>query len=152
MSASIEERIRHEVEGLHAFLQEWFRGSLGEDQFQPCFMDRFARDFILIPPAGTALSLDQLALGIRGGYGSNPAFTIAIHNLSIRRRLDHHILATYEEWQRHALASRPPDNARIATVLFAMSEPIKWLHLHETWLPAAATSPWRRGDRGAEVH
>ena len=46
------------------------------------------------------------------------------------------IAATYEEWQRNALASTPKDNGRIATVLFRREEErLRWLHLQETWLP-----------------
>jgi len=135
MPSSIEERIRQEIEDLHAFLQEWFRGDLPQDRFQPLFMDRFATDFILIPPAGTALSLDELATAVRRGHGSNPAFRIGIRNVAIRQVLGRHVLATYEEWQQHAQASSPAENARIASVLLAMSTPLKWLHLHETRLP-----------------
>ena len=48
------------------------------------------------------------------------------------------MLATYEEWQRNALASTPPDNGRVATVLFEddrAEDRLRWLHIHETWLP-----------------
>ena len=45
------------------------------------------------------------------------------------------VLATYEEWQRNALASDPPDNGRIATVLLELGPDIVWHHVHETWLP-----------------
>lgn len=34
------------------------------------------------------------------------------------------ILATYEGWQRNALASKPPDNGRIASVLFRGVRPL----------------------------
>ena len=39
-----------------------------------------------------------------------------------------------------ARASTPPDNARVATVLFKNVEPLQWLHVHETWLPSAVAS------------
>ena len=45
-------------------------------------------------------------------------------------------VATYEEWQRNALASEPANNGRIASVLFATSDALQWVHVHETWLPA----------------
>ncbi len=86
------------------------------------------------------LSLAQLATGLRAGHGSNPEFRIAIRNVTVRHVTDDHILATYEEWQRNALASEPPDNGRISTVLFDRSEPLQWLHVHETWLPESITA------------
>jgi hypothetical protein len=51
------------------------------------------------------------------------------------------VLATYEEWQRNALASKPADNGRIATVVFKIGDPLKWVHIHETWLPEAVMAP-----------
>jgi len=64
--------------------------------------------------------------------------------VTLRRRFDGHVVATHEEWQRNALASKPSENARIATVLFEDTEPLRWLHIHETWMPAdvAAAGPY----------
>ena len=53
----------------------------------------------------------------------------------VRREFDGYLLATYEEWQRNGLASTPFDNGRLATVFFATGERLRWLHIHETWLP-----------------
>lgn len=43
-----------------------------------------------------------------------------------------------------ALASTPPDNARIATVLFDRAQLRRWLHVHEARLPdsIAAAGPY----------
>ena len=81
---------------------------------------------------------------MRRAHGSNPDFRIAIRNVVVRRVMPDVVLATYEEWQRNALASTPPDNARLATVAFARTEPLRWLHVHETWLPGevAAAGPY----------
>jgi hypothetical protein len=127
--------VRDEIEALHAFFVGWFSGSLGASEFESGFLARFAPDFLLIPPAGTLLDLAQLSDAVRSAHGTNPIFRIAIRNVTIRRQLDGHILATYEEWQRNALASTPPDNGRVATVLFRDGRPLQWLHIHETWLP-----------------
>ncbi len=86
------------------------------------------------------LTLDEIGTGVRNAYGTNPEFRIAIWNVKILRVLDGYILATYEEWQRNARASTPPDNARIATVLFENAERLHWLHIHETWMPASVVS------------
>jgi hypothetical protein len=137
MSSETEARVRAEVEALHEFFVGWFSGALPAAEFEPGFLSRFEADFLLVPPAGTLLSLDQLADGVEFAHATNPDFRIAIRNVTLRREIDGHILATYEEWQRNALASTPPENARIATVLFRDARPLRWLHIHETWLPEA---------------
>ena len=134
---SIEERVREEIEALHRFFVGWFSGALPESDFEDGFLARFDADFLLIPPAGTLLGLDALASGIRAGHGSNAQFRIAIRNVRVHRAAGGVVLATYEEWQRNALASKPPDNARIATVWFAEADPLRWLHVRETWMPDA---------------
>lgn len=57
--------------------------------------------------------------------------------MRLRQLSAKHVLVTYEEWQRHALASMPPDNGRLSTALFDCADGLRWLHVHETWLPAA---------------
>lgn len=137
MTTDIEAVVREEVEALHEFFVGWFSGALPEDRFQSGFLDRFDPEFLLVPPAGTLLSLEELAAAVRRARATNPPFRIAIRNVAVRRVLGRHVLATYEEWQRSALASKPPENARLATVLFENVRPLRWLHIHETWLPAA---------------
>jgi hypothetical protein len=134
-----EDVVRSEIEGLHAFFVGWFSGALPSSEFESGFRVRFASDFLLVPPAGTLLTLDQLSESVRSAHATNREFRIAIRNVTLRRRFAGHILATYEEWQRNALASKPPDNARIATVLFRDTRPLQWLHIHETWMPEAVS-------------
>jgi hypothetical protein len=131
---NVEDAVRAEIESLHEFFVGWFSGSLTLSAFEPKFLTRFAPDFILVPPAGRLLNLEQLAEAVRSSHATNPDFRIAIRNVTIRRRFDGHLLATYEEWQRNALASTPPDNARIATVIFRVFRPFEWLHILETSL------------------
>jgi hypothetical protein len=135
--ATGEDSVRAEIEALHAFFVGWFSGALPRSSFEAGFLSRFASDFLLVPPAGTLLSLDELTDSVRSAYGTNREFRIAIRNVTFRRELEGHVLATYEEWQRNALASSPSDNARLATVLFREGRPLQWLHVHETWLPEA---------------
>lgn len=131
----IDDIVRGEIEDLHAFFVEWFSGRHDLDGFDAGFLSRFDDDFLLVPPVGTLLTLDQIAEGVRPAHDSNADFRIAIRNVRVRRRFDGHVLATYEEWQRNALVSTPPDNARIASVLFRDVRPLQWLHIHETWMP-----------------
>ncbi len=136
MGSEVEVAVRREIEALHEFFVAWFSGALAVDAFEAGFLSRFDADFLLIPPAGNLLSLDQLAAGVRRAHATNREFRIAIRNVKVRRTFDGHVLATYEEWQRNALASWPSDNGRTATVFFEVGDSLRWLHIHETWLPA----------------
>ena len=132
---SIDSRVREEVEALHAFFVEWFSGAMPESDFEASLPPRLSRELIFIPPAGRLLGYDDLVASIRAGYATNTAFRVKIRNVHVQREFDGHVLATYEEWQRNALASTPPDNGRIATVLFGVGRTLEWRHIHETWLP-----------------
>ena len=133
--------VRQEVEGLHEFFVDWFTGACeGSDAvFGERFRIRFAPDCYLIPPNGRLMGFEKLDSAIHGDYGVNPDFRIAIRNVRVHRETGGLVLATYEEWQRNAVNSKPPDNGRIATVLFATGNNtatgLQWLHIHETWLP-----------------
>lgn len=133
--------VRSEIESLHRFFVKWFGGQCpsSDAEFETSFTVRFDPDFELIQPAGLVLSLTDLGEAVRGGHGSNPEFRIEIRNVRVHRQHAELVLATYEEWQRNAKASTPPNNGRIATVLFqSVDAPrqLRWLHVHETWLPS----------------
>jgi hypothetical protein len=137
LTAIPEDAVRNEIEALHEFFVDWFSGRLSLSQFESEFLARFSPDFLLIPPTGTRLNLERLSDAVHAAHATNPKFRIAIRNVTILRRFEGHVLASYEEWQRNALASTPPHNARIATVLFRVAQPLLWLNIHETWLPEA---------------
>lgn len=134
---NIETVVRTEVEMLHRFLTDWFSGrcASGREYFAQEFKQRFDQQFLLIPPAGSIVNLDMLCRSIYSRYASNPNFRIAIRQVRVWRVWNGHVLATYEEWQRNALASTPPNNGRIATVVLHVDDKLTWLHVHETWLP-----------------
>ena len=127
--------VKKEIEELHEFFCEWFGGSMSESLFESEFLNRFSEDLVSIPPAGRYLSLHDISKSVRAGYNTNPQFRVQIRNVKITQHLGDYIVATYEEWQRNALASTPPDNGRVATVLFHSGDRLRWLHIHETWLP-----------------
>jgi hypothetical protein len=135
MPNALETEVRDEIVALHEFFVGWFSGRLSESSFEVEFTRRFDPEFVLIPPAGVLLNLRDLQQGLRARHGSNPNFGITIRNIRVLWVRDDLVLATYEEWQRNALASTPPDNARIATVLFQRGGHLTWLHVHETWMP-----------------
>ena len=136
----LENIVRTEIEDLHKFFVGWFTGTLDNKSFESGFLSRFDSGFLLIPPAGIILPLDELSTSIKNTYDTNPDFDIAIRNVKVQRVLGNEIIATYEEWQRNALSSTPPNNGRVATVVFKKTEPLQWLHVHETWMPETVQS------------
>lgn len=135
MNGNIQEKVRLEIEALHEFFFGWFTGALPKSDFDAGFLNRFSDDLVFIPPAGQMLGLDDLASAVQNRYSSNPNFRVTIRHVQVQRQFENFVVATYEEWQRNALASTPPNNGRVATVLFKCTEPLQWLHIHETWLP-----------------
>lgn len=103
--------------------------------FRSEFTNHFDNDFLLIASNGTVLQLDVLSDSIRNGYGSNPDFRITIRNVLVRHCWDGYLLVIYEEWQYGDKMSSLPNNGRIASVLFRTHGDVKWLYVHETWLP-----------------
>lgn len=131
--------VRTELEALHAFFVRWFGGDVPatDDVFAEGLVDRLDPTFVIVQPAGQLMSKADIERGIRAGYGKSPGFRIAIRNVVVQRELADILVVTYEEWQRNAQASEPPDNGRAATVLFRREADgtLRWLHVHETWLP-----------------
>lgn len=136
---SLHDDVRAEVEGLHEFFVAWFSGAVPREHatFHEGLTRRLADGFALIPPAGTWLAGGDLEDAVYRAHGSNPGFRIAIRRVQLRADDAGLVVATYQEWQRNARASTPPDNGRAATAVFRRSESgLRWVHVHETWLPA----------------
>ena len=113
-------RATREIEALHEFFVDWFTGACPGDEatFEQRCAARFDDGFWLIPPAGKVLAFSDLAVGLRQDHGHNPDFRSAIRNVIVRHERSDCLLVTYEEWQRNAKRSTPPDNGRQATVVF----------------------------------
>ena len=127
-------QITEEIERLHRFFCDWLGGKLPKDALKEDFLASLSPDLVFIPPTGNPVAYDDLASAIGGAYGANPDFRIEIRKVTVRRQFDDYVLATYEEWQRNAKDSVPPDNGRTTTVLFKTSPSLQWLHIHETML------------------
>ena len=69
MANELEDIVRTEIEDLHKFFVGWFTGALDTDSFDEGFLARFDTDFLLIPPAGIILPLDDLSTGIKNTNG-----------------------------------------------------------------------------------
>ena len=134
-NTAVNARVLEEVESLHKFFEGWFSGALSKSELEPEFLCRFDPGFVLIPPTGRVLTLEELAAGLLASYGTRPDLRISIRNVKVRSVSGGHILATYEEWQQSGLAPEQVQNARITTAVFDSVGPLKWIHVHETWIP-----------------
>jgi len=134
-----------EVVELHEFFVLWFAGKLPDEAFDT-FLARFSDDFEMVTPSGTTVTKAGLG-GMRAAKGSNAAWRIYIEELRLRvvpasgGRI---VTGTYWELQQGAKASAPT-NGRISTPLLeldASARPngVRWLRLHETWLPEATVA------------
>lgn len=148
MQSAITDLVSREVIDFHRLFEAWFGGRCENSDvyFKTHLRNRLAPDFRIVMPAGRILRGAALLADMRQAHGTNLQFRINIRNIEVRSLGEDGklILATYEEWQKNALNSKPPNNARIASALLkrddAAPNGLIWLHVHETWLPGAEVS------------
>lgn len=127
--------VNTEVVALHDFFTAWFRGEHPDtdEAFAP-LPRALAEGFVLISPGGTLMARPAILGALRGAHTSwAENDTIEIRNTQVRQRTGDTIVATYEEWQRKGGV----ETGRVSTVVFTTQ--LRWLHVHETWLPESAT-------------
>ena len=105
MDITLESKVQNEIEALHNFFVGWFSGVLPNNAFESEFLERFDRDFLLVPPAGTVLTLDDFQSVVRKAHGTNPDFRIAIRNVQVHSVLGSHI---HETWLPELISSAGP--------------------------------------------
>lgn len=127
-------RVTNEIVDLHDFFTHWFNGTVDRDQLEPRFLSHLDPNVVFVSPDGHILSRDMMREGFTARYGSNKAFRIKVRDVAVHREFGDLIMATYTEWQVGAVRSSER-NARLTSVLLRMSDPVTWLHIHETWLP-----------------
>lgn len=139
MTALTAAACRQEVEALHDFFAAWFQGQL------PATEANFARfagamhpDFHIIAPSGELTALPELAARLRTAHGRQPTIAIWTTNHRCHFQFGDQALVSYEEWQSNG-ATR---TGRLSTALLQLDATapagIRWLHVHETWLPSQA--------------
>jgi hypothetical protein len=132
---------RTEIVEAHRFFTDWVTARVPDtDATWSAFDDTLAPEFELITPSGEALARAPLLASIRAMHAKHEGsdFKIWIENFDCRRVGADTVLATYEEWQTLAGETR----GRLSTVVFernpAMPNHVRWVHVHETWLPSSA--------------
>lgn len=133
---------RTEIVELHRFFTEWFNGARADtDATWAALEHGLAPDFVLVTPYGTVLERDALLASLRplhGQHGPEAGFEIGIRGFACRHVDAHMAIVTYEEWQTF----EGVEKGRLSTAVFerhpAMPNRVRWLSVHETWLPPAA--------------
>lgn len=122
-----------EVVRLHAALEAWFRGTIGNDRFDVELGNVLHPGFENIQPAGTVFTKAEICAALRAAHGTNPDFRITIEEPRLLGAWPELILMGYVEHQTGARHSAP-ENRRRSTVLFERNPSLSWRYLHETGL------------------
>jgi hypothetical protein len=142
--ASLEERVRREVEELHRFFQQWFNGTVPDtDEAFARFAEVLADGMVIVSPDGRLRERDEVFRGLRSAYapeGSEPV-RVWVENVQLRRHLPSPdgdlVVVTYEEWLQRGETKRGRISSALLRAAPETPNGLEWLHLHETWLPPA---------------
>ena len=132
-----------EVIDLHQFFQDWFQGVLPKtDHAFARFAGVMDPAFHIVTPSGRKISIDTLGPGLRQAHGTwtrdsdeGQGSRIWIKNTEVRPLTEELALVTYEEWQTRTGTTK----GRLSTAILQRDPEapngVRWLHVHETWLP-----------------
>ena len=133
----VEERCLREVEELHRFFAEWFRGELPDDDasFQR-FAGVLTPSFEIHPPDGGVLERGEILARVRGAHGAHAqdGFDIRIENAAARWLGDGMLEATYEEWQTEGGESRGRRSRALMRQNAGAPNGVDWVRVEETWI------------------
>jgi len=148
MSAtSVEtERVRAEVERLHAIIEELLSRAATDDGSRDETLAAFVRshspDFTLTEPGGHTLRWAEVRAMIEAARGAAPGLRITIEGVHVVAPGPGPVVATYRE-----VHERPGGDplTRTATVVFEGDAEaihgLRWRHLHETWVDRDRNAP-----------
>lgn len=132
-------QIETAIHDIHDFFTDWVGGRCPGDAetFQRNALDRISDDLVAIFPAGRRFGKDDFKGYMSSIYGSNPDFRIKIRDIRVNHVNGKMAVVNYQEWQKAAKDSDPPNNGRITTMVLAEkpSGGVEILQVHETWLP-----------------
>ena len=139
MLETMDDLCRREVTELYKFFEDWFNGriELTEEGFSR-LRDVVADGFQIVFPNGQMIDRDDLLNRVRAAHGTEP-LRIWIEGYRSRAIDEGLQLTTYQEWQS---TDGPPRGRRVTAVLRrkpGARNGVEWLHVHEVWLPDAAT-------------
>ena len=132
----MKEVCRKEVNDLHQFFEDWVSGALPKtEESYARVQQALSDDFAIVGPDGRLTQRDPLLNGLYAAHLGRPNFRIWIENYQLHPQLGELAIVTYEEWQE----IEGEVTARLSTAVFqqdaAAPNGVRWLHVHETWLP-----------------
>ncbi|MFQ5791454.1 MAG: hypothetical protein ACE5JS_02005 [Nitrospinota bacterium] len=139
----MQKKCEAEIFELHQFFVEWMTGAQPRT---PRAFERFDKvisdGFVIISPDGVLTKRAPLCDQLEAAHGVHceaaKNFRIWIEDYQCRRTEGDICLVTYQEWQQLSGAT----TGRLSTALFRSCpdtpNEVKWLHVHETWLPGQA--------------
>jgi len=141
MTLQIEE-VEATIHDIHEFFTDWVGGRCPGDAetFRKNALDRLGDDLVAIMPGGRSFGKNDFAGYMKSIYGSNPDFRIRISDIRISHRNGEMTVVNYNECQRNAKESDPPNNGRVTTMVLrdrSRDAGPEIVQVHETWLPDA---------------
>jgi DNA polymerase (family X) len=127
--------VQREIERLHRFFEDWFNGDIPDDDAVFATVESaLAPDFNLVSPGGKSLPRAVLLSQFRAAHGSRRGrLRIWIDDLHLHYQARGIIICGYREWQRQG---NDTARGRRSTAVFEdHGDQLRWLHVHETWLP-----------------
>lgn len=120
-----------EVRELHAFFERWFAGTARPAELKR--LDVLDDSFEMIGPDGDLQNVREVRSAIEGAHGRRP-IRIEIRNVWVHPSAP---VGMYEEWQ--TTDGRIAGRRSSVVMVNDQSTPngLRWVHLHETWLPDA---------------
>ncbi|MCL1693816.1 MAG: hypothetical protein M3096_09040 [Actinomycetia bacterium] len=120
-----------EVRELHSFFERWFAGTA--ERAELSWLDVLDDSFHMIGPDGRLQSVGEIRSAIESAFGRR-SMLIEIRNVWVHPTAP---IGTYEEWQ--TIGGDVTGRISSAVMKNDRSAPngLRWMHLHETWLPDA---------------
>ncbi len=119
-----------EVRELHRFFERWYAGTVDGSAFSR--MDVLDPSFVMIGPGGHVFPVDRVRGMVEAGYG-NRTIDIEIRNVRI---VPGTCVGIYEEWHTGSDGVTGRTSTAVMAPDAAMPNGLRWMHLHETWIPA----------------
>ncbi len=140
----MDDLCRREVTELYQFFEDWFNGRIElTDEGFSRLRDVVADGFQIVFPNGQMIDRDDLLERVRSAHGTDgrtgPPLRIWVDGYRSRAIDEGLQLTTYQEWH---LTEGAPRGRRVTAELRrrpGARNGVEWLHVHEVWLPDAAT-------------
>ncbi|MCB9137863.1 MAG: hypothetical protein H6642_05900 [Caldilineaceae bacterium] len=139
MSNLLMQKAIFEVEDLHRFFEDWFKGRLPQtaDAFKR-FDAAVAPEFQLITPAGEKIGGPALRDWIWSIHGTRQNTSMWVDEAEGAAARPGLVLVTYREWQD----GPDGESVRLSSALLEEDERapngVRWVHVHETWQKPSA--------------